>query len=316
MLRPKQNKIRLLVLHTDEAMRSMLPDLLRACFSRSHQIKLSKVEVGDGNNLDQAAAVLLLKKQFDCIIVNLRLPAMLSIRIAELIHLARVPTRLILMSGAPQELGPGLSLYDGYIRVPFCEIAKQTLGASLGQELLEPHRFMGSQEHVDIAILNLLQRCDNLAPGCRGALHAFGMYRDAYLHRPWVTTENEWELTRAKTNERIDFLTEVSPLGFTERLSGVKARINASRIYTPAQKSFLSAQLNHLLDAFGLTLMNFRAETKEVLEGLERFGRMAEAGGADINAAGLREFLLRCSEPMGYIHQGVTQIVRLLPGAG
>ena len=262
---PKHQNMRFLLLHTDTAMRDLLPVLFPA--------NASKVEVQDGNGLDQAAVVVLLKKRFDCIIVNLRLPAMLSIRIAELIHLARVPTRLVLISGAPQDLGPGLSLYDGYIRIPFFEkSAEQTLEESLGPRLPGHRRSMCSQEHLDLAILNLLQRCDYLAPGCRGALHAFGMYRDAYLHRPWPATQNAPALTRAKVNERIDFLAEVSPLGFTGRLSSVRARVNASRFYTSSQKSFLSSQFDYLLDAFGLSLMNCRRETKEVLEGLEQFG--------------------------------------------
>ena len=232
----------LLLLHTDEAMRGYLPELFRVWLSKSRPAKASKIEVQDGNNLDQAAVVSLLKKRFDCIIVNLRLPAMLSVRIAELVHLARVPTRLILISGAPQDLGPGLSLYDGFIRTPFYKNSPQeTLDECLGQPLLIQDRSMRSQEHLDIAILNLLEWYDGLAPGSRGALHAFGMYRDAYLHRPWLATQNEPLLPRAQINQQIDFFAEVSPLGFTGRLSDVRARVNASRFYTPSQKSFLSS---------------------------------------------------------------------------
>lgn len=314
---PKHKNMRLLLLHTDEAVLGFFPEFLQVWLSKSRRAKGCKVEVQNGNDLDHAAVVLLLKKRFDWIIVNLRLPAMLSIRIAELIHLTRVPTRLLLMSGSPQELGPGLSLYDGYIRIPFyAKTAEQTLDESLGRPLLSQRQSMRSQEHLDIAILNLLQRCDNLVPGCRGALHAFGMYRDAYLHRPWLSTQNEPLLPEAQINQQFDFFAELSPLGFTGRLSDVRARVNASRFYTPSQKSFLSSQFNYLLDAFGLTLMNYRKETKEVLEGLEQFGRIAEAGGADGDSAGLRELLLSHSAPMRYVHQGIIQIVRFLPGAG
>jgi len=307
--------MRLLLLHTDEAMRGFLPELFRIWLSKSHPAGASKVEVLDANDLDHAKVVSLIKKRFDCIFVNLRLPAMLSIRIAELVHLARVPTRLVLISGAPQELGPGLSLFDGYIRTPFVD---KSFGEALDEILLRPlpseHRSLSSQEHLDIAILNLLQRCDGLAPGSRGALHAFGMYRDAYLHRPWRAAHDEPSMTRSQVNRQIDFFGEVRPLGFAGRLSGVRARVNASRFYTPSEKSFLSSQFSYLLDAFGLTLMDFRAETKEVLDGLERFGSVAEAGEAE-DSSGLGEDLLRSSAPMRYVHQGITQIVRLLPGA-
>lgn len=298
--------MRLLLLHTDEAILSFLPALLEA--------RGFTVEIRDGNDLDHSTLASLIKSHFDCIIVNLRLPAMLSLRIAEVIHLARVPTRLILMSGAPQDLGSGISLYDGYIRIPFFE--KGALHESIERPLMGEYRSIRSQEHIDVAILNLLQRCDGLVPGCRGALHAFGMYRDAYLHRPWTAPQHDFVLTPAESNKLVDFLAEVEPLGFSGRLDRVSARVHASQLYTPAQRSFLSAQFDHLLDAFGLTLMDFRKETAEVMEGLERFGCLAEARGADVDSAGLRESLLRASAPMRYMHQGITQIVRLLSGAG
>jgi hypothetical protein len=297
--------MRLLLLHTDGAMLKFLPGLLPE--------RAPELEVRNGNQLDQAAVVSLLKEQYGCIIVNLRLPAMLSIRIAELIHLARMPTRLVLLSGAPQQLASGLPLYDNCVRIPFYD--KRVLEECLDRPLLDHHRALRSQEHLDIAILNFLQGCDGLAPGCRGALHAFGMYRDAYLHRPWPDAQTELAFNRARNNEQIDFFAEVSPLGFAERLNRIGARVNASPRYTPSQKSFLSSQFSHLLDAFGLTLMNFRNESKAVLDGLEQFGSIAETGGSDADSTALRESLLRSSAPMRYVHQGIIQIVRFLPVA-
>ena len=92
--------------------------------------------------------------------------------------------------------------------------------------------------------------------------------------------------------------------------------MNQSRFYLPKQKRFLAYQLNYLLDTIGLSLLNFRKETEEVLAGLEQFGRMAQAGGAELDSARLRERLLARSAPMRYAHQGITQIVGLLPGNG
>ena len=109
----------LLVLHTDEAIRHFMPDLLRLWLSKSSRPRACKIQVEDGNSLDYPRVVSLLKDGFDCIMVNLRLPAMLSVRIAELVHRAKVPARLVLVSGAPQDLGPALSLYDGYIQFHF-----------------------------------------------------------------------------------------------------------------------------------------------------------------------------------------------------
>jgi hypothetical protein len=91
--------------------------------------------------------------------------------------------------------------------------------------------------------------------------------------------------------------------------------VNQSSFYLPKHKRFLSQQFNYLLDAIGLTLMNFRTETEEILEGLEQFARLAQADGAEVNPASMRELLLRRSEGMRYVHQGIIQIVGLQPGS-
>src|ERR1039458_2529748 len=126
------NTMRLLLLHTDEGVRSFIPDLLRHWLAKSPETSACEVVVEDGSNLDYRRAVSLLEEGFECILLNLRLPAMLSVRIAELVHLAKIPARLILVSGAPQDLGPGISLYDGYIRIPFFE---KSMEASLDETL-------------------------------------------------------------------------------------------------------------------------------------------------------------------------------------
>jgi CheY-like chemotaxis protein len=309
--------MRLLLLHTDEAIRSVMPDLLRDWLAKSPQPRTCNIRVEDGNSLDYPRVVSLLKEGFDCILINLRLPAMLSVRIAELVQLAKIPARLVLVSGAPQDLASALSLYDGCIRVPFYDkSAEASLEESLGRPLLAQHRLLPTQEHLDIAILNLLHNYAALAPGCRGALHAFGLYRDAYLHRPSTATPEPSVSSRAVVNQRIDLFAEVTPLNFSQRVCAVIDCVNQSRFYLPNQKRFLAYQLNYLLDTIGLTLMNFRKETEEVLAGLEQFGRMAQDGGAGLDSATLRDRLLARSTPMRYLHQGITQIVGLLPGTG
>ena len=309
--------MRLLLLHTDEAIRSFMPELLRVWLAKSPQTRACEVAVEDANNLDYPRAVSLLKDGFECIILNLRLPAMLSIRIAELVHLGKVPGRLILMSGAPEDLGPGLLLYDGYIRMPFLENSlSASLDETLGGPFLAENRPITSQEHLDIAILNLLQKYDALVPGCRSALHAFGMYRDAYLHRPSIATQGKLPLPNVTLSQRINFFAEVKPLNFSKRVGEVMACVNQSSFYPPKQKRFLAHQFNYLLDVIGLTLMNFRTETEEILQGLEQFARVGRAGGADINPVSMRNLLLARSAEMRYVHQGIIQIVGLLPGNG
>jgi hypothetical protein len=309
--------MRLLVLHTDEGVRSFLRELLRRWLAKSPQTSACEVVVENGNNLDYPRAVSLLKEGFECIILNLRLPAMLSIRIAELVHLAKVPARLILVSGAPQDLGPGISLYDGYIRIPFFEKSMEAcLDETLGSPFHAQNRSMTSQEHLDLAIINLLQKYDGLAPGSRSALHAFGLYRDAYLHRPSIATQDKPLLSQATLNQRIDFFAEIRPLDFSKRVREAMECVNQSSFYLPKHKRFLSHQFNYLLDAIGLTLMDFRTETEEILEGLEQFVRVGQAEGGDLNPASLRELLLARSEGMHYVHQGIIQIVGLLPGSG
>ena len=175
---------------------------------------------------------------------------------------------------------------------------------------------MPSQEHLDIAILNLFHSYSALAPGSRGALHAFGLYRDAYLHRPSPAAREPALSSRAAVNRRIDLFAEVAPLNFSQRISTVIDCVNQSRFYLPKQKRFLAYQLNYLLDTIGLSLMNFRREAEEVLRGLEQFGQMAQAGGAEFDSARLRESMLAHSAPMRYAHQGITQIAGLLPNNG
>ena len=241
----------------------------------------------------------------------------LPICIAELVHLGKVPGRLILVSGAPQDLGPGLELYDGYIRIPFLEKSLvASLDETLGGPFLAENRPMTSQERLDIAILNLLQKYDGLVPECRSALHAFGMYRDAYLHRPSIATQGKLPLPNVTLSQRINFFAEVKPLNFSKRVGEVMACVNQSSFYPPKQKRFLAHQFNYLLDVIGLTLMNFRTETEEILQGLEQFATVGQAGGTKINPASLRELLLARSEGMHYVHQGIIQIVGLLPGSG
>jgi len=306
--------MRLLLLSTDESIRSFMPELLSTWLAAQPQARASNIVVEDGNNLDYLRAVSLLKDGFDCILVNLRLPAMLSLRMAEVVHLAKAPARLVLISGAPQDLGTGLSLFDDYIRLPFHHKSPaEALDETLGKPFFFHHRPLPSQEHLDLAILNLLQKYNSLVPACRGALHAFGLYRDAYLHRPANATQDKPLAPSASLTERIDFYAEVRPLNFSQRISMVIDAVNQSRLYLPWQKLFLSIQFNHLLDAIGLTLMNFRAETEEILKGLEQFGRMVQPGGDEIDPASLRESLLARSAAMSYVHQGITQIVDLLP---
>ena len=294
-----------------------MPDFLRCWLAKSPQTRACEVVVEDANNLDYPRAVSLLKEEFEYIILNLRLPAMLSVRIAELVHLGKVPGRLILMSGAPEDLGPGLSLYDGYIRIPFFEKSLEaSLDETLGGPFLAENRPMSSQEHLDIAILNFLQKYDALVPGCRSALHAFGMYRDAYLHRPPIAIADKPLLPNVTLSQRLNFFAEVRPLNFSNRVREVMESVNQSSFYLPKQKRFLSHQFNYLLDVIGLTLMNFRTETEEILQGLEQFARVGQVGGADINPASTRKLLLARSEGMRYVHQVIIQIVDLLPGCG
>ena len=72
--------MRLLLLDTDEAIRSLMPHLLAAWFAKTPQATTPEISVEDGSHLDDSRAVGLIKDGFDWILVNLRLPAMLSMR--------------------------------------------------------------------------------------------------------------------------------------------------------------------------------------------------------------------------------------------
>jgi hypothetical protein len=291
-----------------------MSELLRSWLAKSPYLGVGEIVTEDGSRIDYMRGVSLLKQDFDCILLNLRLPAMLSIRLAEIVHLAKVPTRLILVSGAPTDLSKDLLLFDNYIRIPFHAKGWETvLDETLGSRVFPQNRLLPSQEHLDLAILNLLQNYNLLAPTSRSALHAFGLYRDAYLHRLTTTAQQQSVLSSADPFHLIDFFAEIHPLNFSKRISVVMDAVNQSRFYLPWQKLFLSTQLSYLLDAIGLTLFKFRLETEEVLKGLEQFARLARYGRSDTNSSGLSELLLNQSRAMNYVHQGIIQIVSLLP---
>jgi hypothetical protein len=310
--------MRLLLLHTDETVRAFLPEIISNSMGDLGLGKTLSVQNEDGNALTYDRSVAVLKEDFDCVLINLRLPEMLSIRIAELVHLTKFPGRLILMSGAPKDLGPASSLYDDYIRMPCYEKSVQTtLAESLSKTFVAAHRPLVSQEHLDIAILNLLHRCDSLVTGCRGALHAFALYRDAYLHRPLMAWPDKLTPQEAPFEERINFYAPVLPLDFATRLGKVMERVLRSALFRQDQKKFLAAQFDYLLDVGGLILMNFRQEIEGVLDGLEQFAWMAEpaSGEAMKSPAHLREWLLACSKSIPYMHQGVARIAAMLPAS-
>jgi CheY-like chemotaxis protein len=308
--------MRLLLLHTDETVRAFLPEILTSGLGGTG--KPVDVINEDGNILTYERAVAILKEDFDCVLINLRLPGMLSVRLAELVHLTKYPGRLILMSGAPRNLGPASSLYDDYIRMPCFEKSVQsTLEDCLTKSFHPARRPLVSQDHLDIAILNLLHHCDSLVTGCRGALHAFALYRDAYLHRPLAHWSNPLSPEEAPLQERVDFFAHVSPLDLAVRLSKVMARVARSPLYRQDQKRFLRVQFDYLLDVAGLILMNFRQDVEHVLHGLEQFAWMSEPASDDPKGspAGLREWLCTHSKSIPYMHQGVLRIAALLPAS-
>jgi len=311
--------MRLLLLHTDEAICTFMPEMVSAGLAEAFRPEAPEIQTEDGRKLTYKRAVALLKEDLDGVIVNLRLPEMLSIRIAELVHLAAIPARLILMSGTPKDLGPAASLYDDYIRTPcFEKSLPSVLAECLARPFAAQRRALTSQEHLDVAILNLLHRCDSLAPGCRGALHAFAMYRDAYLHQPPTSWPKGITREKTTTAQRLDFFAPVRPLDFAKRVDKIMQRIEGSPLYRTDQKALLNAQFNYLLDVGGLVLLNFRQELEKLLGGLEQFSRMAQsgAGGAEISPAKLRELLLSHSSLIPYVRQGITRIAALLPASG
>lgn len=106
--------IRILVLHTEKEIRGYLVNILRA----SRRLPNVEVDEINGSRLDHKTALDLLKKNYDYIYLNTSLPFALSLRIAELVHLAKVQTRLVLVTGcglAAELLTP---LFDVIIAVP------------------------------------------------------------------------------------------------------------------------------------------------------------------------------------------------------
>ncbi|HWI58366.1 MAG TPA: hypothetical protein VNZ22_14160, partial [Bacillota bacterium] len=282
-------------------------------WSRFKQTELRSL---DGQMLDQEKVVGLLQEGFDCILMNLRLPAGLSLRLGELAHLARVPTRLFLLSGAPAHFGSELRLFDGYLSVPF------TLGefyATLDLVLAAaPCAFrnqLPNQEQIDSAVLSFFRRYPYLGIATRSPLLSFGLYRDTYLHGGPEEWDGSTAIGRATMQERVEFFAGVRPLRCLQRIDTVVEQVQASSFYDRAQKRSISLQLHLLANVIGLTLVKHREETAGVLDGLELFGRIAEEGSeaAYVETECLKRSLLTNSEAMPFVHRALMRLIEYLP---
>jgi hypothetical protein len=144
--------IRILVLHSDQRMRECLALALH------YSLRLLKFEldVFDGNNLDHETTLSLLKKNYDYIFLNLRLPWCLSIRIAQLAHLAKVQTRIVLVSGCSVKAELLTPLFDVIIPLPCLpeDLESAIWSASSLSSLARAS--LSTEEHVEAAIKALL----------------------------------------------------------------------------------------------------------------------------------------------------------------
>jgi len=330
------NDRRFLLLHTDRNLRDQLALQLGSVFGRIPNAHGIRLENRDGGRLDYLELLGLLKGRFDLIFLDLHLPAMLSLRAAELAHLVCLPTRLVLVNGGcgappiswpaesspepcsrrwPLDLKAIIPLFDAYL--PDSQ-DDETLSHDLQSMLREPFSCLrgklSGQDHVDAAIENLLGACRKLVPGARGAAHAFGIYRDTYLHASSPSWDPKAAVSQFSFEERLDRFSRVRPLLFNSRLAQAAERISHSPYFAAEQRAFLKKRLDYLLDNIGRVLSRFRQEVEDILIGLEQFACMCEHGPRQeqIDITELAQMLIVRAQVVPGFEEGIAPIVYFL----
>jgi hypothetical protein len=153
----RTTSMRVLLIHTDEALRTILSrcieDFLSERLGQSVQVM-----VEERQRLNHQRLATLLEETLECIILNLRLPGLLSIRLAELVHVARIPTRLVLLTVACANLERAVPLDHALFKSPVAETFLRELEKVLTRTPWRQRRGLPNQEHLDASILDLVGR--------------------------------------------------------------------------------------------------------------------------------------------------------------
>jgi CheY-like chemotaxis protein len=164
--------MKILIIYKDQAEAHLLPRMLeRVAFSQPAEVDSVPREAV----ATQQAALAVADTDYDCVLLPLTLPGMMSLYLAEVTHQLGSATRLILRSqtNAPEETL--LRLFDAVLRPPF---TSRELQGALG---CEPTR-LSDQRQIDEAIEGIL-----LAAACFGDHHGrpctdINRYRKAVRH--------------------------------------------------------------------------------------------------------------------------------------
>ncbi len=324
------------MLHSDRNLRERLAHQIAVEFGQTSPGKSNQVEWRDGAHLDHFELLHLLKGRFEAVLLDLHLPAMLALRAAELAHLACIPARMVLLVPCRQ---PGLRvngnahasknspdftdallkacspLFDSCLQIPFDrEEAVPRLCAVLEEPVNFQRGSLPNQDQLDAAIENLLSTCLKLAPGARGAAHAFGIYRDAYLQPDFTTWESRISLAQLNLEARLDRFIRIRPLLFSPRLIQAAERIARSPYFAADQHAFLKKRFDYLLDNTGRVLSRYRQEVEDILIGIEQFACMSEAGRRQeqMQVDDLAQMLIvRAKEVPGF-EEGIAPLVYFL----
>jgi hypothetical protein len=171
-----------------------------------------------------------------------------------------------------------------------------------------------NQDHLDAAIEIFMGGCQHLVPGARGSAHAFGIYRDTYLHTGPATWEARVSAAQLSLEERLDRFARVRPLLFSSRLSQAAERISHSPYFAAEQRAFLKKRFEYLLDNTGRVLTRFRQEIEDILIGLEQFACMCESGPREeqMDITELAQLLMVRAQLVPGFEEGIAPIVYFL----
>ena len=201
--------MRVAIVHSDPDVRLLISYAFR------HRLALVNfsLTVLDGSEIDHQAIIQLLRQNYDYIFVNFRLPYCLSIRLAEVAHLFKIQTRVILVSGTPVADHWFLPLFDELIRLP-CEL--EEFEQALWRLPEQTRDCLSTEEHVEAAVSNLLRAARYIVPACTSAEQPYATYREVY---PLPTIGCSSDMLRS--------LEIKTPVDYRSRLAACLRRVNS-----------------------------------------------------------------------------------------
>jgi hypothetical protein len=243
--------MRVAIVHSDPDISWLMAQTLRKRFALLN----FRLDVVDGREIDHQGVVRLFRQDYDCIFLNLRLPYCLSLRLAEIAHLARVQTRVILVSGTPVADEWLLPFYDDLIRLP-CDLDE--LEDALWRIPEETRQRLPTEEHVEAALSNLLREARYIVPVSTSAEQPYAAYRAVYpLPTPGIFAD------------KLGGLEIKTPVDYRSRLASCLQRVNSSLALPPIAQSVFALFTSQLKPKLAQVVWSAPRDLEQTLNAIE-----------------------------------------------